>query len=102
VQGGVQEDAVRSDHVADGHRKEFGTVRSFPFLFSNAKQADAMVVGPSARMLSAKLEVKGVIILGVLRSGIRKLSPNSKRPITKGEDLDGLKLPRDSESGCSW
>ena len=42
-------------------------------------------------MLSAKLPEKGVIVLGYFDLGFRNVT-NSKRPIMKGSDLEGLKL----------
>ena len=90
LQGGVQEMLVASTTSLAGIVKEFGLF-DFPFLFSNAKQADAMVDGPLGKMLSAKLADKGVVVLGFFDLGFRNVT-NSKRPITKAEDLDGLKL----------
>src|SRR6187399_1196328 len=90
LQGGVQEMLVASTTSLAGIVKEFG-IFDFPFLFSDAKQADAMVDGPLGKMLTGKLQDKGVIILGFFDLGFRNVT-NSKRPITKGEDLDGLKL----------
>jgi len=90
LQGGVQEMLTASTTSLTGIVKEFGLF-DFPFLFSNAKQADAMVDGPLGKMLSAKLAEKGVIVLGFFDLGFRNVT-NGKRPITKGEDLDGLKL----------
>jgi TRAP-type transport system periplasmic protein len=90
LQGGVQEMLVASTTSLNGIVKEFGML-DFPFLFANAKQADAMVDGPLGKALSAKLPEKGVIVLGFFDLGFRNVT-NSKRPITKGADLDGLKL----------
>jgi len=90
LQGGVQEMLVASTTSLTGVVKEFGLF-DFPFLFSNGKQADAMVDGPLGKMLSAKLGDKGIVILGFFDLGFRNVT-NSKRPITKAEDLDGLKL----------
>ncbi len=90
LQGGVQEMLTASTTSLTGIVKEFGLF-DFPFLFSNAKQADAMVDGPLGKMLSAKLAEKGVVVLGFFDLGFRNVT-NGKRPITKGEDLDGLKL----------
>ena len=70
--------------------KEFGLF-DFPFLFANAHQADAMLDGPVGKMITAKLPEKGLVVLGFFDLGFRNVT-NSKRPITKGEDLDGLKL----------
>ena len=90
LQGGVQEMFVASTTSLAGIVKEFGLF-DFPFLFANAKQADAMVDGPLGKMLSGKLAEKGVVVLGFFDLGFRNVT-NSKRPITKGEDLEGLKL----------
>jgi len=90
LQGGVQEMLVASTTSLAGIVKEFGLF-DFPFLFSNAQQADAMVDGPLGKLLSAKLAEKGVVILGFFDLGFRNVT-NGKRPITKAEDLEGLKL----------
>lgn len=90
LQGGVQEMLVASTTSLTGVVKEFGLF-DFPFLFSNGQQADAMVDGPLGKMLSGKLADKGIVVLGFFDLGFRNVT-NSKRPITKGEDLDGLKL----------
>jgi TRAP-type transport system periplasmic protein len=90
MQGGVQEMLVASTTSLAGIVKEFGLF-DFPFLFTNSNQADAMVDGPLGKMLSARLADKGVVVLAFFDLGARNVT-NSKRPITKGEDLDGLKL----------
>ncbi len=90
LQGGVQEMLVASTTSLAGIVKEFGLF-DFPFLFSNAHQADAMVDGPLGKMLSGKLADKGVVVLGFFDLGFRNVT-NGKRPITKAEDLEGLKL----------
>src|SRR4051812_3910843 len=90
LQGGVQEMLVASTTSLAGIVKEFGLF-DFPFLFTNPRQADAVVDGPVGKMLSAKLADKGVVILGFFDLGFRNVT-NSKRPITRAEDLDGLKL----------
>ena len=90
LQGGVQEMLVASTTSLAGIVKEFGLF-DFPFLFSNARQADAMVDGPLGKMISGKLAEKGVVVLGFFDLGFRNIT-NGKRPITKAEDLEGLKL----------
>ena len=45
LQGGVQEMLVASTTSLNGIVKEFGLL-DFPFLFANARQADALVDGP--------------------------------------------------------
>ena len=88
--GGVQEMLVASTTSLAGIVREFGLL-DFPFLFSNPRQADAMVDGPLGKALSARLADKGIVVLGFFDLGFRNVT-NSRRPITKGEDLDGLKL----------
>jgi TRAP-type transport system periplasmic protein len=90
LQGGVQEMLVASTTSLNGIVKEFGLL-DFPFLFASARQADAMVDGPLGKALAAKLPEKGVIVLAFFDLGFRNVT-NSKRPITKGSDLEGLKL----------
>src|SRR6187431_3663124 len=90
LQGGVQEMLVASTTSLNGIVKEFGML-DFPFLFANAKQADAMVDGPLGKMVGGKLADKGVVILAFFDLGFRNVT-NSKRPIMKGADLEGLKL----------
>src|SRR6476660_272951 len=90
LQGGVQEMLVASTTSLTGVVKEFGLF-DFPFLFTNGQQADAMVDGPLGKLLSSKLAEKGVVVLGFFDLGFRNVT-NSKRPITKAEDLEGLKL----------
>jgi len=63
----------------------------FPFLFSNTKEADAIVDGPVGRKLHAKLEEKGIVGLSYWELGFRNIT-NSKRPLNKVEDIAGLKL----------
>ena len=90
LQGGVQEMLVASTTSLAGIVKEFGLF-DFPFLFSSGKQADAMVDGPLGKMLAGKLADKGVVVLAFFDLGFRNVT-NGKRPITKAEDLEGLKL----------
>src|SRR5688500_2415860 len=90
MQGGVQEMLVTCTTSLTGIVKKCGLL-DFPFPFSNARQADAMVDGPLCKMISGKLAEKGVVVLGFFDLGFRNVT-NSKRPIAKAEDLDGLKL----------
>lgn len=58
---------------------------------ANFAQADALLDGPFGQALIAKLPEKGLVALGYWDLGFRNVT-NSRRPITKAEDLDGLKL----------
>ena len=62
-----------------------------PFLFSSAAQAFKLLDGPLGKELADKTAEKGMIVLGYWDNGIRQIT-NSKRPITKVEDVKGLKL----------
>jgi tripartite ATP-independent transporter DctP family solute receptor len=62
-----------------------------PFLFSDAAAAFKLLDGPLGKELADKSAQKGMIALGYWDNGIRQMT-NSKRPITKVEDLKGLKM----------
>jgi len=62
-----------------------------PFLFSSPAQAFKLLDGPLGKELADKSAEKGLIVLGYWDNGIRQMT-NSKRPITKVEDMKGLKM----------
>jgi len=62
-----------------------------PFLFSSAAQAFKVLDGPLGKELSDKSAEKGLVVLGYWDNGIRHMT-NSKRPISKVEDMKGLKM----------
>ncbi len=62
-----------------------------PFLFATAGQAFKVLDGPLGKELSDKSAEKGLVVLGYWDNGIRHMT-NSKRPITKVEDMKGLKM----------
>jgi TRAP-type transport system periplasmic protein len=90
LQGGTLEMTVLNAGLLAGQVKDF-EVLDFPFLFNNAKEADAVVDGAFGRKLLAKLGDKGLIGLSYWDLGFRNIT-NSKRPIAKLQDLAGLKL----------
>ena len=90
LQGGIQEMSAPATTSLAGIVKEFGLV-DFPFAVSTFAQADALLDGPLGQALIAKLPEKGLIALGFWDLGFRNVT-NSKRPITKPEDLNGLKI----------
>ncbi len=90
LQGGTLEMTVLNAGLLAGQVKDFEML-DFPFLFNNAKEADAVVDGALGRKLLAKLSDKGLIGLGYWDLGFRNIT-NSKRPIAKLQDLAGLKL----------
>ncbi|MHC5348237.1 TRAP transporter substrate-binding protein [Pseudomonas sp. A46] len=69
---------------------EFGAL-DLPYQFDSVEQADAMLDGPLGQDLLQRLEAKGLVGLGFWELGFRDLT-NSKRPIRRWEDLQGLKI----------
>jgi tripartite ATP-independent transporter DctP family solute receptor len=90
LQGGVQEMSAPATTSLAGIVKDFGLI-DFPFAVANFVQADALLDGPFGQALLAKLPEKGLVALGYWDLGFRNVT-NSKRPITRAEDLNGLKL----------
>ena len=90
IQGGIVEMSVMNTGILASVAKELA-IFDFPFLFANEKESDALVDGPVGRRLHAKLEDKGLVGLAYWELGYRQMT-NSKRPLTKVEDIDGLKL----------
>ena len=62
-----------------------------PFLFSSPAQAFKVLDGPLGKELADKSAQKGLIVLGYWDNGIRQMT-NGKRPITKVDDVKGLKM----------
>ncbi|MEG2631395.1 MAG: DctP family TRAP transporter solute-binding subunit [Comamonas sp.] len=73
-----------------GMDKQF-MVFDFPFLFNNAQEAYAVSDGPVGTQLLDGLSKFGLVGLGIWDLGFRNMT-NSKRPIAKVEDLQGLKV----------
>lgn len=62
-----------------------------PFMFSSPSAAFKLLDGPLGKELADKSADKGLVLLGTWDNGIRQMT-NSKRPITKVEDMKGLKM----------
>jgi tripartite ATP-independent transporter DctP family solute receptor len=90
LQGGTLEMVSLNSGILASQVKDF-EVFDLPFMFANGKEADAVVDGPFGKKLHAKLEAKGLVGLTFWELGFRNIT-NSKRPITKVEDIEGLKL----------
>ena len=90
LQGGTVEMTVLNSGILASQVKDF-TVFDFPFVFATPAEADAVVDGAFGKKLHARLEEKGIVGLAYWELGFRNIT-NSKRPITKVEDLEGLKL----------
>ena len=90
LRGGTQEMQSPATTSLVGIVKEFGLI-DLPFIVSTPEQADALLDGPLGAALLAKLPEKDLIGLAYWDLGFRNVT-NSRRPITKGEDLSGIKL----------
>ncbi|MEO5797424.1 MAG: TRAP transporter substrate-binding protein [Rhodoferax sp.] len=90
VIGGAQEMMVGSTATLVGITKEMA-LWDTPFLFNNVQEADAILDGPIGQKIMDKLQEKGLVGLVYWENGFRNLT-NNKRPITKLEDMDGIKL----------
>jgi tripartite ATP-independent transporter DctP family solute receptor len=62
-----------------------------PFLFASPAAAFKLLDGPLGKELADKSADKGLVVLGYWDNGIRQMT-NSKHPITKVEDMKGLKM----------
>lgn len=90
LRGGTQEMQSPATTSLVGIVKEFGLV-DFPFLVNTPEQADALLDGPFGKALLDKLPEKDLVGLGYWDLGFRNVT-NSRRPITRGADLEGIKI----------
>lgn len=90
MKGGTIEMSVMNSGILASEAKELA-IFDFPFLFANEKESDAIVDGPVGKKMHALLEQKGLVGLAYWELGYRQIT-NSKRPLNKVEDIDGLKL----------
>ena len=90
LRGCIQEMTIVSSAPLGTMSKEF-LVFDLPFLFQNAKEADAVLDGPVGQRLLDGLKDKNLIGLCYWENGFRNVT-NSKRAILKADDLSGLKL----------
>jgi len=62
-----------------------------PFLFGSEEQGHRVLDGAIGQQLKARLEARGVVPLGYMEGGFRHMI-NNVRPITRPEDLRGIKF----------
>lgn len=82
--------SANSQGAASGVVPQFSVI-GLPFLFRDLEHAYKVVDGPVGDKLGELARAKGLVVLAFWDNGIRHVS-NSKRPITKPEDLAGIKL----------
>lgn len=90
LRAGTQEMVITSSSPLVGIMPELG-VFDLPFLFTNEKEADTVLDGEFGKYIADKLPKFGVVNLSYWENGFRNLT-NSKRPVSKAEELTGLKV----------
>ncbi len=88
--GGTQEMMAHASAQIAGLVKEFGLL-DLPYIVTTEQQADTLLDGPAGQALLDLLPAKGLIGLGYWENGFRHAT-NSRRPIAKVEDFEGLKF----------
>ena len=88
VRGGTLDFTSMATGLLAGVDKQF-MVFDFPFLFNNAQEAYAVSDGPVGTQLLDGLSRFGLVGLGIWDLGFRNMT-NSKRPITRAEDLQEI------------
>ncbi len=90
LQGGTIEFTVPQTTTLTGMIKEY-EILDFPFLFSTVQQAEKVLDGAVGDKLMAMLPAKGLVGLAYWENGFFNAT-NSKHPIAKVEDFEGLKF----------
>ena len=90
VQAGTQEFYIGTLAPLSTRIKEV-QVWDLPFMFANTKEVYALLDGESSRKIFQKLDGTGLHGLMWTGMGFRNLS-NSKRPVTRLDDISGLKI----------
>ena len=90
VQAGTQELYIGTLAPLSSRVKEV-QVWDLPFMFQNEKEVYAVLDGASCKKIFASIEPSGLVGLTWTGMGFRNLS-NSKRSVTKLEDVSGLKV----------
>jgi TRAP-type transport system periplasmic protein len=90
LRGGTIDGMGLSAGLLVGLVKEFGLF-DLPFLFQNDEEAAAVIDGPFGKRLSSMLAEKDLMALAYWGVDFRNLT-NNKRPVTKLEDVKGLKI----------
>jgi tripartite ATP-independent transporter DctP family solute receptor len=90
LQDGVADFAIGSTINWSAQVKELNLF-ALPFLFPSYRAVDAVQAGEPGKRLFKLIEQKGVIPIAWGENGFRELT-NSKRPVRRPEDLQGLKV----------
>lgn len=90
LRAGTQEMVMTSSSPLVGIMPELG-VFDLPFLFTNEKEVDQVLDGSFGKYIADKLPALGVVNLAYWENGFRNLT-NSKRAVSKAEEITGLKV----------
>ncbi|MEN9397538.1 MAG: hypothetical protein RLZ81_2068 [Pseudomonadota bacterium] len=90
LQGGTIEFTVPQTSTLTGMVKEF-EILDFPFLFGSEQEAEKVLDGATGQKLLDKLPAKGLVGLAYWENGFFNAT-NSKHPILRHEDFQGLKF----------
>ncbi|KRD99994.1 ABC transporter substrate-binding protein [Bosea sp. Root381] len=90
LRSGTQEMTITSTSPLVGILPALGAF-DLPFIFKNEKEADGVLDGEFGADISAMLPSRGLINLAYWENGFRNLT-NSRRPVTKWEDISGMKV----------
>ncbi|MDP9938295.1 TRAP transporter substrate-binding protein [Ectopseudomonas alcaliphila] len=90
LQGGLIEMMTWNAGLMLNHVTDFG-ILDFPFLYTDTAKVDAMLDGEVGKMLTDQLPQQNLVGLAFWELGVRNLT-NNKRPVTKLEDIAGLKI----------
>jgi len=90
LQGGTIEFTVPQTTTLTGMVKAY-EILDFPFLFKNSGQAEKVLDGPVGQKLLETLPEHGLVGLAYWENGFFNAT-NSKHPIAKAEDFEGLKF----------
>ena len=90
MQGGTIDLSVMVPGSLVGQSKEFG-VFDLPFLFKDAREADAVLDGAFGKKLMERLPEKKLVGLSFWDHGFRNMT-TGKKPIVSADDFQGLKL----------
>ncbi len=90
LQGGTIEFTVPQTTTLTGMVKAY-EILDFPFLFKNSEQAEKVLDGPVGQKLLGTLPAHGLVGLAYWENGFFNAT-NSKHPIAKAEDFEGLKF----------
>ena len=82
--------SANSQGATSGVVPQFSVI-GLPFLFRDLGHAYKVVDGPVGEKINEAAKSKGLVVLALWDNGIRHTS-NNKRPITKPEDLAGIKV----------